>query len=69
MDDYGINRCALTSNTAGCSIHEEVVELSCEELMEEEAKADDEHCHSNNLAFRQCCGKILWRDKVEGASE
>jgi hypothetical protein len=55
MDDDVINRCVLTSNTAGCPIHEEVVELSCEEWMEEEANDDEEDCHPNNLAFRQCC--------------
>jgi hypothetical protein len=55
MDDDGINLCVLTSNTAGCPIHEEGVELSGEEMMEAEANDDDEDCHPNKLAFRQCC--------------
>jgi hypothetical protein len=38
------------------AIDEEVVELSCEELMEEEANDDDEE-------------EILWGDNVKGASE
>jgi hypothetical protein len=69
ISDDGIHRWVLTPNTARCPIHKEAIELSWEELKEEEANNDDEDFDPNVLLFRERRSEILCRESMEGASE